>query len=133
MADSHLVFLPLLQRIKKSAPKIDRMPFINRLKIYYTFLRSFYISGCCISVCCGWLFYRWGSDVLAPVFYFKLFTAAIIFYAADRLKQKEYYYYHNLGLTKLKLWVFYEFCDLLLFVLLLIVANLLPRWEIFWK
>lgn len=64
------------------------------------------------------------------MFYFKLFTAAISFLAADRLKQKEYYYYHNLGLTKLKLWVFYEFCDLLSFVLLLIIKDMerIKKW-----
>lgn len=109
------------------------MHFFNRLKIYYTFLRSFYFSGCGISVSCAWLFYIWGSDILTPVFYFKVFTAVVIFYMADRLKQKEYYYYYNLGISKLKLWAFYEFCDLLFFVLLLILVNLLPKWDTFWK
>ncbi len=109
------------------------MPLLHRLKIYYTFLRSFYFTGGCISVCCGWLFYRWGSGILTPLLYFKLLTAASVYYIVNRLKQREYYYYYNLGLSKLKLWAFYEFCDLLVFVLLLIAANLLPEWDTFWR
>ena len=107
------------------------MHSLPRLKIYYTFLRSFYFTGGCISVCCGWLFYRWGSGILTPVLYFKLLTAASVYYIVTRLIQRESYYYYTLGVSKLKLWVFYEFCDLLVFVLLLIAANLLPKWDTF--
>ncbi len=99
----------------------------------YTFFRSFYAAGGCISLCCGWLFYRWGGGSLAPLLYFKLGTTAIVYYMVNRFKHREYYYYHNLGISKRKLWAFYEFCDLLVFVLLLIAADLLPEWDTFWR
>lgn len=100
------------------------MDAFRRLKIYYTFFRSFYLAGFCISLCCGWLVYRWGDDLLQPVIWFKLLTAAVVYYLADRLKHREYYYYHNLGISKRKLWAFYELCDLLVFVLLLVASDL---------
>lgn len=65
--------------------------------------------------------------------YFKLGTTAIVYYMVHRFKHREYYYYHNLGISKRKLWAFYEFCDLLVFVLLLIAADLLPEWDTFWR
>lgn len=110
-----------------------RMHAFHRLRIYHTFFRSFYAAGGCISLCCGWLFYRWGGGSLAPLLYFKLGTTAIVYYMVNRFKHREYYYYHNLGISKRKLWAFYEFCDLLVFVLLLIAADLLPEWDTFWR
>ncbi len=110
-----------------------RMHAFHRLRIYHTFFRSFYAAGGCISLCCGWLFYRWGGGSLAPLLYFKLGTTAIVYYMVNRFKHREYYYYHNLGISKRRLWAFYEFCDLLVFVLLLIAADLLPEWDTFWR
>lgn len=58
------------------------------------------------------------------VLLFKIAVSALIFYTVDYSKRKEYYYYSNLGFSKLKLWIPVALVDMLVFSALITAANL---------
>jgi hypothetical protein len=73
-----------------------------------------------------------GIYVIQPLFWFKIFTLAITVYTINIYKKNEFYYYKNLGISKLKLWIPIITFDFLFFLITIIIlaSNLhetLPR------
>jgi hypothetical protein len=65
------------------------------------------------------LFWEYGLSIFAVLFWFKLFTLGIVFVFIRSYKNKEFYYYLNLGITRTFLWTS-TFCfDFSLFLFLL--------------
>lgn len=89
-----------------------------------TFARSFSPALLLVTVSCLWLGTRFGTGIFAPLFYFKAASSAMVFCVADKLKAKEYCYYHNLGLDRRALWVPVLAADMLSFTILLLVFTL---------
>ena len=56
------------------------------------------------------------------VFWLKIITLGLIVFFINNYKRNEFYYYKNLGLSKLRLWVSILLFDFILFIILLILA-----------
>lgn len=84
---------------------------------YKTFmLPALIITGCCLMIC-----YEFGLGALFPSLILKLLTLGIIFFFINDYKRNEFYYYHNLGVSKTTLWVAALAFDFLLWLFLTIL------------
>jgi type III secretory pathway component EscU len=64
-----------------------------------------------------------GMAIFIALFWLKVFSLAIIFYFMKVYKSKEFYYYQNLGISRVTLWVSAFVIDFSLFVFLLILTD----------
>jgi hypothetical protein len=76
---------------------------------------SFLITATCLV-----LFWEYGFGVFSTLFWFKIGTLGLTFYFINNYKNKEYYYYQNLGVSKTLLWSTTLSFDFALFVFLII-------------
>ncbi len=75
-----------------------------------------------ITLSCMSIIYVHGLITFAALFWFKIITLGLIFYFVNSYKQKELYYYQNLGVSKLILWISTMAIDIILFILLIIIT-----------
>ncbi|KQC00290.1 hypothetical protein [Pedobacter sp. Hv1] len=89
-----------------------------------TFYHNFFLVGFILSFCCGYAYQFYGCNykTLPFLFWFKVITMAIIWYAVTTNKRKEFFYYQNLGISKTLLWMVTLGIDFILFVSMLILA-----------
>ncbi|HCY76132.1 MAG TPA: hypothetical protein DHV28_09450 [Ignavibacteriales bacterium] len=59
--------------------------------------------------------------MIQALFWFKIFTLAIIVYSTNVYKKNEIYYYKNLGITRLTLWIPILIFDFLFFLISIII------------
>ena len=78
-------------------------------------LLSFLITTACLA-----LFWEYGFGIFSALFWFKISTLALTFYFINNYKNKEYYYYQNLGVSKILLWSTTLSFDFALFIFLII-------------
>ena len=76
---------------------------------------SFLITATCLV-----LFWEYGFGVFSTLFWFKIGTLGLTFYFINNYKNKEYYYYQNLGVSKVLLWSATLSFDFALFIFLII-------------
>src|SRR5690242_16076421 len=74
------------------------------IRLLWTFYTSFVIVSLIITAICLSIFWKYGVSTFFALFWFKLATLAITFYFINSYKAKEYYYYQNLGISKVLLW-----------------------------
>ena len=74
-----------------------------------------------ITISSMYLMYMYGLHAISFLFWLKIFTLGIIILFINSYKKNEFYYYQNLGLSKLFLWLTTITIDLILFSVLLIV------------
>lgn len=96
------------------------MTIARTTRLILTFYSGFAIASCGITVAAGGLFAAYGLSMIAALFWLKVITNAVLWYFINQLKRKEYYYYHNLGLSKKVLWGSALTIDFSLFFLTLI-------------
>ena len=90
---------------------------IKTLRLLWTFYNSFIISTLVLTGSCIYMFYVLGNDALTLITWFKIGTSAIIIYYINNYKNKEFYYYQNLGLSKKLLWGSTMTIDFLLYII----------------
>jgi len=66
------------------------------------------------------LFWKYGFSIFVVLFWFKIASLGLIFYFINNYKNKEYYYYQNLGVSKVLLWATTLAFDFALFIFLII-------------
>ena len=88
-----------------------------------TFYRSYFIVSNIITLACLGLIHVHGLKIFSALLVLKVSTLGIIVLFIDLYKKKEFYYYRNLGLSKLKLWGFTLGLDLGLFILLIAMIT----------
>jgi len=93
---------------------------LRTLRLIWTFYRNFNLISILITICCLKFFWEYGFSVFATIFWFKIATLGLIFYFINSYKNKEYYYYQNLGVSKILLWVTTLIFDFILFIVLII-------------
>jgi len=98
------------------------MRLLKIIRLILTFYRNFFLAAFVITSCCVEIFWKYGVDIFLEIFWFKLFTLALIFYFIKKFKTKEFYYYQNLGVSKAILWITTLTFDLVLFIFLLILT-----------
>lgn len=66
--------------------------------------------------------YNQGMRAFTALFWFKVITSGLFIYFIFNYKNHEFYYYKNLGLSKLFLCISTSFFDMILFISLLILT-----------
>ncbi len=103
---------------KVSAGRYKR-PFIT-LRLIWTFYKSFVLASILITTCCLCLFWKYGFSIFFVLFWFKIGTLTLTFYFISNYRHKEFYYYQNLGISRLVLWATTLILDVVLFIVLII-------------
>ena len=98
------------------------MRLLITIRLLWTFYKSFVLVSMVITICCVKAIWETGVSFFGLIFWGKLATLGLIFYFINSYKNKEYYYYQNLGVSKILLWVTTLSFDFFLFLLLTIVA-----------
>ncbi len=96
------------------------MRFQKFVRLVWTFYKNYIFSSIIITLCCLFLFFEYGFDIFKALFWFKMATLGVTFYFINSYKKNEYYYYQNLGVSKIMLWVMSLSFDIMLFVFLII-------------
>lgn len=96
---------------------------MKAFRLILTFYKSFALASYLITFACLFIMHRYGSKgiyIIQILFWFKIFTLAMLVYSTNSYKKNEFYYYKNLGLSKLKLWPPILVFDFLFFLIALI-------------
>jgi hypothetical protein len=97
---------------------------MKTLRLILTFYKSFAFLSFLVTFICLGLLYGFGVKgiyIIQALFWFKIFTLAIIVYLMNGYKKNEFYYYKNLGVSKLTLWIPILTFDFLIFLIALII------------
>lgn len=100
---------------------------MKTLRSILTFYKSFAFVSILITLASVAIVYLSGSKgvfMIQGFFWFKIFSLAAIFYINNTYKKDEYYYYKNLGVSKLMLWIPTLAFDLTLFLVTIITIAI---------
>jgi hypothetical protein len=92
------------------------------IRLIITFYNTYNIPSILISLLSGAILMKSGLSFFVVVFWFKLISMAFIITFINSYRKKEYFYYQNLGLSKMALWTGSLVFDFVLFLALLIIA-----------
>lgn len=109
---------------KVHPPSISNHFGMKTIRLILTFYKSFAFLSFLVTFICLGLLYGFGINgiyMVQALFWFKIFTLAIIVYSTSVFKKKEFYYYKNLGISKQTLWIPILFFDFLFFLIAIIV------------
>ncbi len=95
---------------------------VRTLRVLWTFYNSFIVSTLALTASCAYMAYILGSEALMLITWFKVITSGIIVYYINNYKNKEFYYYQNLGLSKKLLWGSTMTTDFLFYILTLFLT-----------
>jgi hypothetical protein len=97
------------------------MRISKTIRLIWTFYKSFFLLSLLLTIFSLVLFWEYGLSIFSELFWLKIVTLAITFYFINSQKNKEYYYYQNLGLSKNLIWTTSLIFDFFLFILLIIL------------
>lgn len=92
------------------------------MRLSLEFYRNFAAATIGISLACACILYIKGPGVLAALFWIKVFTNVTMAWIVKKFKANEFYYFHNLGIPKISLWLISLIVDTLIVVLLLMIV-----------
>ncbi len=92
----------------------------TKVALLLTFSRQFSPALLLVNLACCQLFFLYGNSVLRALFFFKIAANATVFYLVRKLRPTTLFYYRNLGLTAVRLWMVSFVVDALLLVLFLL-------------
>ena len=98
------------------------MKYFKIAKLIWTFYKSFIFLSFLVTVSCIVLFWEYGLGIYGILFCFKIATLTMTFFIVNSYKSNEYYYYQNLGVSKILLWVNSLSIDLILFSYLIFLT-----------
>jgi hypothetical protein len=96
---------------------------LKKIRLIVLFYRNFWLASLLITLACLGLFWEYGYSIFATLFWFKLATLFIIYRYIRSYKSKEFYYYQNLGVSKMLLWISTLSVDLLVYLTLFSQVN----------
>jgi len=99
------------------------MRVAKTIRLILTFYKNFLLASLIITAGCVCIFWKYGFTTFLVLFWFKVATLALIYYFINNYKSKEYYYYQNLGISKVLLWAFTLTFDFTLFIFLIIQTS----------
>ena len=101
------------------------MKFTAAIRLLLTFYKNFFVFNFLVTLACAVLFREYGLSILKVICWFKIATQSLTWYFIRTYKQKEFYYYRNLGIRDALLWSITLSIDLCLYILLLFLTHLL--------
>jgi hypothetical protein len=99
------------------------MELLKKINLLLIFYRNFWLANTLITAICGFLLWEYGYSIYAMLFWLKISTLFIIYRFVNTYKKQEFYYYQNLGLSKMVLWVSTFSFDMLAYFFLLSQVN----------
>lgn len=97
------------------------MQLRKAIRLVASFYQSFLLFSILITVCCIGIFWKYGLTSFVTIFWFKIASLGLTYYFVNSYKRKTYYYYFNLGLSKILLWTATLVFDITLFLSLIIL------------
>ena len=103
---------------------------LKKLRLLLSFYLSYSLVTILITLACAFTLYKaiaFSSQplkMLPAIVWIKVITTGIIFYYINNYQQKQFFYFQNLGLSKLFLWsctIAFDF--MLFFILLTLILN----------
>ena len=98
------------------------MKLRKNIRLIWTFYKTFLLVSLLVTASCFGLFWEYGLSIFAILFWFKVTTLGIIYYFINNYKIREYYYYQNLGVSRIILWSATITFDIFLFLLFIFQA-----------
>jgi hypothetical protein len=95
----------------------------KNLSLLYRFYLNFCLVSVLITLVSIAMLYELGLGAVALIVWFKIITMVIFAWYVSAYKHKEFYYYRNLGLSKLRLFAFTLGFDFMVFVLLIVLTH----------
>ncbi len=95
---------------------------MKTIRLILTFYSNFFLASIAITLCCASLLYLSGIYTFVFLFWFKLITLCVTFFFIKERKEREFYYFQNLGISRIFLWATTLFLDLFLFFLILLLT-----------
>jgi len=99
------------------------MQLLKTIRLIGSFYQSFLLASIVITICCLSIFWSNGFSSFIAIFWFKIITLALTYYFVNSYNSKRYYYYFNLGISKVVLWTVSLVFDVALFLILIILMN----------
>ena len=96
---------------------------MRTIRLIITFYKSFAFAGLAVTLACLVSIYGFQDkaiNMIQAFFWFKVFTQVAIVYIINSYKAKEFYFYKNLGVSRLTLWIPTLTFDFLVFLVSLI-------------
>jgi|SaaInlStandDraft_4_1057021.scaffolds.fasta_scaffold91655_1 hypothetical protein len=93
---------------------------MKTIRLILTFYKSFAFISLLITCTCLGLLYGFGAKgiyMIQALFWFKIITLALTVYFVNIYKKNQFYYYKNLGLSRLIIWIPIIVFDFLLFLI----------------
>jgi len=100
---------------------------MKTLRLILTFYKSFAFTSLMITFICIGLVYGYGEKaipIIQVLIWFKIITLAIIIYSISKFKRNQFYYYKNLGISRLLLWVSTLIFDFTFFLIAIITLAI---------
>ena len=97
---------------------------MKQLRLLITFYKPIALTSYILTAICLYTLYTQGLSSFQPLFWFKIFTLGLFVYYINNYKRQEYYYYKNLGFSKLKLWIPILIFDFSVFLISMIIIAL---------
>jgi len=95
---------------------------IKTLRLMFTFYMSYFTTAFVLTLASAYMLFKLGAEAFTLIFWFKMVSYGIIIYYINNYKSKEFYYYQNLGIPKLTLWIGTLTFDFIIFIALLIYS-----------
>lgn len=94
---------------------------VKTIRLLLTFYRNFLLLSVIITAFCLRAFWIYGFASFSGIFWCKVVSLGLTYYFININKKNEYYYYQNLGIGKVLLWVATISLDFILFLLLIML------------
>jgi len=95
---------------------------MRKIRSINSFYKSFANGSIIITCLCMWILYKNGINTLTALIWFKVITLSIILYHISSYKKHVFYYYKNIGISKVTLWVGSIVLDMNLFIISIIIT-----------
>lgn len=80
------------------------MKFTAIIRLLITFYKNFFVFSFLVTLTSILLFLEYGPPILKVLLWLKIATLYLTFYFIREYRQKEFYYYRNLGIRDTVLW-----------------------------
>ena len=96
-----------------------------KIKLIARFYKGFFLADLLVTLSCVYILRIYAAQankIIGFLFWFKLATLAVIFCSSAHYRNKELYYYQNLGVSKLRLAILTSTLDMLLWFILITIV-----------
>lgn len=97
---------------------------MRKLLLITRFYKGIFLANFLVTLSCLYLVWKFRAnapEIIGVLFWYKVITINVVLYATIQYRKNELYYYQNLGVSKLLLWITISAFDFLLWLMLIIL------------